>query len=87
MAKKEREAKGKQYRPKNEADTGPAPKPKPQSRRARKAIEAREPKLVSLPAHETAGCGQQKCPVSVGSAAGADPPHDVERLSLSGTRL
>lgn len=48
MAKKEREAKGKQYRPKKEADDGPAPKPKPKSRRARRAIEAKEPKLVRM---------------------------------------
>lgn len=38
--------KGKQYRPKKTADDGPAPKVKPKSRRARRAIEAREPKLV-----------------------------------------
>lgn len=49
MAKKEREVKGKQYRPRAAADTGPAPKPKPKSRRARRAIEAKEPKLVEDP--------------------------------------
>lgn len=49
MAKKERDLKGKQYRPKAAVDDGPPPKPKPKSRRARRAIEAKEPKLVEDP--------------------------------------
>lgn len=48
MAKKGREVKGAQYKPKDGGrGSGPPVKPKPKSRRARRIVEAREPKLVS----------------------------------------
>lgn len=48
MAKKGRDVKGAQYKPAGSKPDGSAVKPKPKSRRARRIIEAREPKLVIL---------------------------------------
>ena len=50
MAKKGRGFSNLQSKPKDAGKAGPAVKPKPKSRRARRIVEAREPKLVSAAA-------------------------------------